>query len=165
AGVLWFDRDRSFTEIGLDIWNQVIAINLTALMNVARRMVPHLLESGGGAMVHVSTIQALRGETRPQDAYAASKAALIALSRSIAIQYADRNIRSNVILPGPTLTPMQDRWRNDVTIQRAIADFVPLKRIGKPEDMAEACLFLLSERASFITGTELVVDGGLTARF
>jgi NAD(P)-dependent dehydrogenase (short-subunit alcohol dehydrogenase family) len=164
AGVLWFDRDRSFAEIELSVWNQVMAINLTALMNVARATVPHMLGAGGGAMVHISSIQALRGDARPQDAYAASKAALIALSKSIAVQYAPRAIRSNVILPGPTLTPMQERWQGDAEVQRAIADFVPLKRIGRPEDMANACLFLLSDRAAFITGTELAVDGGLTAR-
>jgi len=164
AGVLWFERDRSFSEIDLSVWNEVIAINLTALMNVARRTLPAMIAAGGGAMVHVSTIQALRGEMRPQDAYAASKAALIALSRSIAVQYAARAVRSNVILPGPTLTPMQERWQADASMQEAVADFVPLRRIGRPEDMAQASLFLLSDQASFITGTELIVDGGLTAR-
>ena len=164
AGVLWFGRDKSALEMDLGVWDEVMAINLKTMVHTARAAVPFMRKSGGGAMVHVSTIQALRGEMRPQDAYAASKAALIALSRSIAVQYAARAVRSNVILPGPTLTPMQERWQADESMREAVADFVPLRRIGRPEDMAQASLFLLSDQASFITGTELIVDGGLTAR-
>ena len=69
----------------------------------------------------------------------------------------------NVIFPGPTLTPMQQRWYDDPSKGEAVADFVPLKRLGTPEDMANACLFLLSDSAAFVTGTELTVDGGVTA--
>ncbi|MDG2285437.1 MAG: SDR family oxidoreductase, partial [Alphaproteobacteria bacterium] len=73
-------------------------------------------------------------------------------------------IRSNVILPGPTLSPMQERWANDREAQARIAGFVPLGRLGSLQDMADACLFLLSDQASYITGVELPVDGGVTAR-
>jgi 3-oxoacyl-[acyl-carrier protein] reductase len=77
---------------------------------------------------------------------------------------ARQRIRSNVILPGPVHTPMQARWDNDPAALQRLSDFVPLGRIGAVEDMANACLFLLSDKAGFITGTELIVDGGLTAR-
>ncbi len=100
----------------------------------------------------------------PQDAYQASKGAILSLSKSLAIQFGPDRIRSNALLPGPTLTPMQQRWERDEETQKAIADSVPLKRIGTPQDMANACAFLLSDDASFITGTELIVDGGLMAR-
>ena len=76
----------------------------------------------------------------------------------------DDGIRSNVILPGPTLTPMQDRWRDRKDLQVEAARHVPMGRLGRPQDQAAACLFLLSGLASYITGTELVVDGGLTAK-
>jgi 3-oxoacyl-[acyl-carrier protein] reductase len=119
--------------------------------------------SGGGAMVHVSTIQWMRGDLKPQDAYQASKAAVSALSRSLAAQLAGDGIRSNTICPGPTLTPMQARWSSE-EIRGQVADYVPLKRIGTAEDMANAALFLLSDAAGFITGIDLPVDGGVLLR-
>ena len=115
-------------------------------------------------MVHFSSIQCLRGDEVPQDAYQVAKAGILALSKSIAIQFAPDRIRSNVILPGPTESPMQARWQAEPAMKHRTASAVPLGRVGTPQDMAEACLFLLSDRASYITGTELIVDGGLTAR-
>jgi len=111
-------------------------------------------------MVHFSTIQWMRGDLKPQDAYQASKAAVSAVSRSLAMQLATDGIRSNCICPGPTLTPLQARWDTE-EVRRQVADYVPLKRIGTAEDMANAALFLLSDGASFITGVDLVVDGGM----
>jgi len=119
--------------------------------------------TGGGAMVHIASIQALRGDDRPQDAYQASKAAIISLSKSLAIQFAADDIRSNVLVPGGTESPMQERWNRDPALKAAAAASVPLGRVGKTQDMANAALFLLSGKASFITGTELIVDGGRTA--
>ena len=115
-------------------------------------------------MVHFASIDALRAEVKPQDAYAVSKAAVIRFSKSIAVQFAEAGIRSNVILPGPVLSPMQDRWRGKEDVQAEVAAGIPLGRLGTTQDQSDACLFLLSPRASFITGTELVVDGGITAR-
>ena len=163
AGVLWLETDVSAIDIDLDVWDQVFNINLKSMVHTSRHAVPLMKSSGGGAMVHFSTIQCLRGDGHPQDAYQASKAGILALSKSLAIQLAGDKIRSNVILPGPTLSPMQQRWYDNPAMGQTIADHVPLKRLATPEDMANACLFLLSDSASFITGTELVVDGGLTA--
>jgi NAD(P)-dependent dehydrogenase (short-subunit alcohol dehydrogenase family) len=163
AGVLWFDRDRSVVDIDLEVWDRVMAIDLKSAVHTCRYAVPLMRRGGGGAMVHVSSIQCLRGDPRPQDAYQAAKAGLIALSKSIAVQFAGDGIRSNCILPGGTVTPMQQRWLDDPDLARRAAEHVPLGRLGTPQDMADACLFLLSDRAAFITGTELVVDGGMTA--
>ena len=164
AGVLWLGRDRSLVDIDLGVWDDVLAINLKGAALCARNAVPLMKRSGGGAMVHVSTIQCVRGDDAPQDAYQASKAGLIALSKSIAIQFAADGIRSNTILPGPTQTPMQQRWIETPALKRATEEAVPLGRVGTPEDMANATLFLLSDAASFITGTELIVDGGVLAK-
>lgn len=164
TGVLWFDRDKSCTEMDLDVWDRVMAINLKSFVLAIRHAVPAMRKSGGGAMVHFSSIDALRGDDRPQDAYGASKAAIIRLSKSVAIQFARDRIRSNVILPGPVHTPMQARWDDNAAAREALSKHVPLGRLGTTADMAAACLFLLSDQASFITGTELIVDGGLTAR-
>jgi NAD(P)-dependent dehydrogenase (short-subunit alcohol dehydrogenase family) len=164
AGVLWFDRDRSALDIDLDVWDRVMTINLKSAVHTVRHAVPLMRKTGrGGAMVHIATTQCLRGDSKPQDAYQASKAGLIALSKSLAIQLASECIRSNVIVPGPTASPMQERWTQNPGAEGAVAAAIPLGRVGKPEDMANACAFLLSDKASFITGTELVVDGGLLA--
>lgn len=164
AGVLWFDKDKSALEMDMDVWDQVFQINLKSMVHTTRHIAPHMKTAGGGAMVHFSTIQCLRGDDAPQDAYQASKAGVIALSKSLAIQLGAANIRSNAILPGPVHSPMQARWDDDYKTINRIADAVPLGRIGQVQDMANACLFLLSDKASFITGTELVVDGGLLAK-
>ncbi len=163
AGVLWFDRDKSVTEMDMDVWDQVMAINVKSFALTARHAVPHLKRRGGGAMVHFSSIDATGGDTPTQDAYGASKAAVIRLAKSLAIQFAGDNIRSNVILPGGTLSPMQERWADDKDAQDRAAGFVPLGRLGTTDDMADACLFLLSDAARYITGVELPVDGGITA--
>ena len=164
AGVLWFGRDRSLVDIDIEVWNRVMAINLTSMVLTVRNAVPLMKRSGGGAMVHVSTTQCLRGDDRPQDAYQASKAGMIALSKSIAIQFARDRIRSNVLLPFSTDTPMQERWQHDPAMRLATAEVAPLGRVGRAEDMADATLFLLSDRADYITGIELPVDGGYLAR-
>jgi NAD(P)-dependent dehydrogenase (short-subunit alcohol dehydrogenase family) len=163
AGVLWFGRDRSLLDIELEVWNRVIAINLTGCMLTARHAIPLMRNCGGGAMVHFSSTQCLRGDDKPQDAYQVAKAGILALSKSIAIQFGKDKIRSNVILPSATESPMQARWDNDPELKRATAAGVPLGRGGTVRDMADACLFLLSDQASFITGTELLVDGGRMA--
>lgn len=164
AGVLWFGEDVSLVDIDLDVWDRVLTINLKSVVHTTRHAVPLMRKTGGGVMVHFSTVQCLRGDDKPQDAYQASKAAIVALSKSIAIQFAADGIRSNVIFPGPTMTPMQARWENDPEARQATASRVPLGRVGATQDMADACLFLLSDKASFITGTELIVDGGAMAK-
>lgn len=163
AAVLWFGKDMGLVDLNLDVFDRVLEINLRGPLQFAKHAIPLMQKSGGGSMVHISTIQCLRGDNAPQEGYQTSKAGLVALSKSIAIQYAKDQIRSNVIYPGPCLTPMQDRWVGDDATQNAIADFVPIGRIGNADDMANAVTFLLSDKASFITGTELIVDGGVTA--
>jgi NAD(P)-dependent dehydrogenase (short-subunit alcohol dehydrogenase family) len=160
AGVLWFDRDRSLLDMDLEVWDEVFRINLRSMVHTARAAVPLMRRTGpGGAMVHFSTIQWMRGDPVPQDAYQASKAGVCALSRSLAMQLAADGIRSNAICPGMTLTPLQTRW-NTEDKRRAVAQSIPLMRIGTPGDMANATLFLLSDAAGYITGTEMIVDGG-----
>jgi 3-oxoacyl-[acyl-carrier protein] reductase len=164
AGVLWFGRDRSLVDIDLAVWDEVLAIDLKSVVHTTRHAVPLMRRTGGGAMVHVSSTQCLRGDDKPQDAYQAAKAAIIALSKSLAIQLAPDRIRSNVLIPGPTASPLQERWEAAPDLREATARAIPLGRVGTTQDMADAILFLLSDRACFITGTELIVDGGLLAR-
>lgn len=160
AGVLWFDRDASLLDMDMDVWDQVFDINLKSMVYTARATVPHMREVKGGAMVHFSTTQCLRGDPLPQDAYSTAKAGVGALSRSLAMQLAADNIRSNAIYPGLTQTPLQARWDTPEKLAEA-AGYVPLGRIGTPHELATAAVFLLSDGASYITGIDLVVDGGL----
>jgi 3-oxoacyl-[acyl-carrier protein] reductase len=164
AGVLWFGRDASLLSMDLSVWDQVFDINLKSMVHTARAVVPHMRKAGGGAMVHFSTIQCLRGDSVPQDAYAASKAGVGALSKSLAMQLAAEGIRSNAIFPGLTLTPLQSRWDTEEKVD-SVGKYIPLGRVAKPAEMANAALFLLSDGASYITGSDLVVDGGVLLKY
>ena len=164
AGVLWFDKDIGLEKIRLDTWEKVLSINLSSIVVVLQSILPLMKKNKFGSIVHISSIDALSGDDKPQDAYGSSKAALLRLSKSISIQYASKNIRSNSILPGPIETPMQKRWEKNPESKKNLSKVIPLKRVGKPTDIANSAIFLLSDESSFITGTELIIDGGLRAR-
>jgi NAD(P)-dependent dehydrogenase (short-subunit alcohol dehydrogenase family) len=163
AGVGWFDRDGSVADIDRDVWQRVLDVNLTAPMLVCRHAIPLLQRTGGGAFVHVASVAGLRTSDGAMDAYQVSKAGLISLSRGIALQYGPAGIRSNTICPGAILTPMiQPLYDADPARAERMANRTPLRRLGTVADVSSACRFLLSDEASFITGTDLVVDGGWT---
>jgi len=164
AGVLWFDKDIGLEKIRLDTWEKVLSINLSSIVVVLQSILPLMKKNKFGSIVHISSIDALSGDDKPQDAYGSSKAALLRLSKSISIQYASKNIRSNSILPGPIETPMQKRWEKNPESKKNLSKVIPLKRVGKPTDIANSAIFLLSDESSFITGTELIIDGGLRAK-
>ena len=164
AGVLWFDKDVGLEKIRLDTWEKVLSINLSSIVVVLQSILPLMKKNKFGSIVHISSIDALSGDDKPQDAYGSSKAALLRLSKSISIQYASKNIRSNSILPGPIETPMQKRWEKNPESKKNLSKVIPLKRVGKPTDIANSAIFLLSDESSFITGTELIIDGGLRAK-
>ena len=164
TGVLWFDKDISVTNIDFQAWDKVFDINLKSMAYLAKLIIPKMKKNKFGSQVHISSIDALSGDNKSQDAYGASKAAMIRLSKSIAIQFAFYNIRSNIILPGPIETPMQNRWKKNPKAKKNLAKLIPLQRIGRPEDVANAILFLLSDESQYITGTELIVDGGITSK-
>ena len=164
AGVLWFDRDISLEKIEINTWDKVFSINLNSIVIVLQSILPQMKKNKFGSIVHISSIDALSGDNKPQDAYGSSKAALLRLSKSISIQFASKNIRSNSILPGPIETPMQERWKKDPESKKNLSNVIPLRRVGKPSDIANSTMFLLSDESSFITGTELIVDGGLRAK-
>ena len=164
TGVLWFNNDVSAVDIDSNIWDKVFEINLKSMMYLSKIIVPKMKKNKFGSMVHISSIDALSGDDKPQDAYGASKAAMIRLSKSFAIQFASNNIRSNIILPGAIETGMQKRWKKKPSAKKNLEKAIPLKRVGKPTDISNSIMFLLSEQANYITGTEIVVDGGITAK-
>jgi NAD(P)-dependent dehydrogenase (short-subunit alcohol dehydrogenase family) len=162
AGVLWKDRDRSVLETDERWWDRVMAINLKSVLWVTKHGIPHLRAAGGGSIILMGSVSALAGFTRAQDAYTAAKGALIALTRSLAIQFARDRIRCNVIHPGIVDTPLQAPYLTDA-IRKEFEAGIPLGRIAQPREIAYVALFLASDESSFMTGSELVVDGGFLA--
>jgi NAD(P)-dependent dehydrogenase (short-subunit alcohol dehydrogenase family) len=163
AGVLWKDRDRSVLETDGVQWDRVMAINLKSVFWVTKYGVPHVRAAGGGSIILVGSVSALAGFTRAQDAYTAAKGGLIALNKSLAIQFARDNIRCNIIHPGIVETPLQAPYLTD-ELRAEFKTGIPLGRIGRPREIAYAALFLASEESSFMTGAEMIVDGGFMAQ-
>jgi len=145
-------------------WQRVFAINLDAAFHLTRAALP-LLEEGGGSIVYVSTLAAVRNGPYPYIAYEVSKAALCRLSSSVAIEYAARGVRANCVLPGmidtPHVTQIIAPGQDQARVRAERAARVPMKRQGTGWEVAEAALFLASDAASFITGVDLRVDGGM----
>ena len=164
TGVLWFGKDVSAVDLDLRVWDQVFNINLKTMVLLSKLIIPLMKKNKFGSMVHISSVDALSGDDKPQDAYGASKAAMIRLSKSLAIQFGPFNIRSNCILPGAVETPMQSRWKKIPNAKKNLKEFMPIKKVIQPKGIAEGIIFLLSDQSEYITGTELIIDGGLTAR-
>jgi len=164
AGVLWKDRDRSVLETSSENWDRVQAINLKGPFFVTKHGIPHLIRAGGGSIINIGSVSALAGFTLAQDAYTCAKGALIALTRSLAIQFARKNVRCNIIHPGIIETPMQAPYLKDKAKRRSFEESIPLGRIAHPREIAQVALFLASDDSSYVTGTEIVVDGGFMAQ-
>ena len=162
AGVLWKDRDRSVLETDGQWWDRVMAINLKSVFWVTKYGIPHLQRAGGGSVIMMGSVSALVGFTRAQDAYTSAKGALISLTKSLAIQFARDRIRCNIIHPGIVDTPLQAPYLTD-ELRREFQTGIPLGRVAHPREIATVALFLASDDSSFMTGAELVVDGGFTA--
>jgi len=148
-------------------WAEVFRVNLDAAFHVTRAALPLLERDGGGAIVYISSVAALRGGPYPYVSYEASKAALIRFAKTVAVEYAARGVRANTLLPGLIDTPhvaahLSNPGTDLEAMRRARAAMPPMRRQGTAWEVAEAALFLASDAAGYITGTELIVDGGLT---
>lgn len=146
-----------------DVWDTAFAINTRGVYAACRAVIPSMRAAGGGAIVITSSSSALIGVgTRPTHAYAASKGALISLTRALAVTYGPDNIRVNALLPGFVDTRLTADVRSDPRMLAGAIAAIPLRRTAQPEEMAACALFLASDDASFVTGTLLVADGGQT---
>ena len=149
-------------EVSSDQYDEIMNINMTAVFQLTRKVLPVMMEQKGGSIIHISSILGIIAV--PQVAvYNISKGAMNQLNRSIAVEYGSYGIRSNSICPGLIKTDMTANLMNDETLMQEWSKEYPLGRFGKPEDVANACLFLASDESSFITGTVIPVDGGFTA--
>ena len=142
-------------------WHRVIDVNLHGVFYGLRHQIPAILRSGGGAVVNVSSILGLVGDAA-SPAYVAAKHAVTGLTRSAALAYAAKGVRINSIHPGYVQTPILD-FLDESALRQAV-DLHPVGRLGTVDEIAHAVAFLLSEAGSFVTGTQLIADGGYTAR-
>ena len=144
-------------------WDYAIQIGLTAVMQAIKIAVPVMRKQGGGAIVNTSSVAGLFANSGSA-AYNTVKAGVINLTRAAALEYAADGIRANCVCPGPIDTPLLQSALSNPSYSKAIKEAIPLRRIGRPEEIAEVILFLASDLASYVTGAIVVADGGMTAR-
>ena len=150
-------------DTGADLWDRVMDINAKGVFLGTKAAIPEMRRSGGGSIINISSIYGLVG-SGGSASYHASKGAVRLFTKSTAIQYAKEGIRANSIHPGPILTPINEGSRANPEEYRQMVSSIPLGRYAQPEEVAYGALYLASDEASFITGSELVIDGGWTAQ-
>jgi len=165
AGVGTMVVGGTVETIDLDRWDLALDVNVRGIYLTSRAALPHLRAAGGGAIVNTASVSAFVGRAeRPTHAYAASKGAVLALTRAMAVSYGRDRIRVNAICPGLIRTRLTADIAGGAERRAKEGHGIPIGRIGEPEDIARCALFLASDDASFITGTQIVVDGGALAQ-
>jgi len=158
-------QDRSFLDGDLELWHRISAINLDGTMLCSKYVVPHIIAAGGGAVLNMSSFLAVLGCSFPQDGYTASKGAISALTRSMAVQLGPKGVRVNGIAPGPVLTAHVEQFFPDPDARKIRLARIPLGRFGEPADIAGTAAFLVSDASAWITGQVLVIDGGISSNY
>lgn len=150
-----------------DVWNRLMEINFKSVFLASKVVIPYMMRNGKGSIINTSTIYAFVA-AKSRSAYTASKGGIVPLSKSMAIDYAPYNIRVNCICPGAIETDLSREYfnnaRKDPQVWQEFMKTIPLARVAGPEEVAYAALFLASDESSYITGTELIVDGGYSAQ-
>ena len=164
AGI--FDEaDESVLTTTDAIWDRTMAINVKGLAFCCKHGIPELIKAGGGSVINIASFVALVGCTVPQDAYTASKGAVIALTKSLAVQFGPKGIRSNAICPGPIETPLMRDLLKDENKKRVRLHRIPMGRFGHADDIVSLAIYLASDESSWTNGAALVVDGGITSNY
>jgi NAD(P)-dependent dehydrogenase (short-subunit alcohol dehydrogenase family) len=165
AGISPADDD-SILVTEPDAWQRVQDVNTKGVYLCCKHGIPHLLERGGGSVINVASFVALLGAATSQISYTASKGAVLALSRELAVQFARQGIRVNALCPGPVETPLLLRiFGDDPAAYERRRVHLPMGRLAKPREIVNAALFLASDESSYVNGTTFLVDGGLTAAY
>jgi NAD(P)-dependent dehydrogenase (short-subunit alcohol dehydrogenase family) len=165
AGVFPSD-DHSVVDTEEKVWDFVYAVNVKGIAWVCKYGIPEILKAGGGSVINVASFVALVGCSVPQDAYTASKGAVIALTKSLAVQFGPKGVRSNAICPGPIETPLLMDWLLKEPKEKAKRiTRIPMGRFGKTDDIVNAALYLASDESTWTNGAALVVDGGITSNY
>ena len=164
AGIFPAD-DGGVLDTPQDTWRRVMAINLEGVWLGCKAGLPAMIASGGGSIVNVASFVALMGAATAQIAYTSSKGGVLAMTREIAVEYARQGIRANSLCPGPIQTPLLEELLSDPARRARRMVHIPMGRLGRAEELAKAALFLASDESSFMTGAQLVIDGGITAAY
>lgn len=155
-----FLRAGALEDVSVADWNAVLAVNLTGQLLCSREFGRDMLAAGKGAIVHIASISALHPQTR-SGAYSASKAGVLLLNKQLAAEWGPRGVRSNALCPGMIRTALSAKFYEVPGFEAARAAVTASRRVGEPGDIADPAVFLLSDRAAYVNGTELLVDGGL----
>ena len=160
------ETDRSVVDTDVATWDQVMAVNVRGVFLGCKYAIPAMVEGGGGSIINIASFVALLGCSVPQDAYTASKGALLSLTRSLAVQFGPKGIRTNAICPGPVETPLLMDWLiKDEEAKRIRLARNPTGRFGKPEEIVNMALYLASDESRWTNGASLVVDGGISVNY
>jgi NAD(P)-dependent dehydrogenase (short-subunit alcohol dehydrogenase family) len=155
-------EDNVITELSEDTWNMVMNVNLTGVFLCTKYALPLMLASGGGSIISVSSTGGILG--LGNTAYGASKAGVINLMKNVAMQFGSQGVRANTIIPSITETPMVMELFSDPAVRREWEGKTPVGRFGKPEEIARLALYLASDDSGYVTGTEVLIDGGFCAQ-
>jgi NAD(P)-dependent dehydrogenase (short-subunit alcohol dehydrogenase family) len=160
------EADHSVVDTDVATWDRVMAINVRGVFLGCKHAIPPMLDQGSGSIINIASFVAILGCSVPQDAYTASKGAVLALTRSLAVQFAGRGVRSNAISPGPIETPMLMDWllKDEAAKQLRLARN-PSGRFGRPEEIVNVGIYLASDESRWTNGANFVVDGGITVNY
>jgi NAD(P)-dependent dehydrogenase (short-subunit alcohol dehydrogenase family) len=164
AGVM-LSADGSVDATEESVWDTTLAINVKGVAHGCKYGIPAMIASGGGSIINVASFVAWMGAATSQTAYTASKGAVLAMTREIAVEYARKGVRCNALCPGPIDTPLLAELLSDPERRQRRFVHIPMGRLGQAEELAKAALFLASDDSSFMTGASLIVDGGITAAY
>ncbi len=160
------EADHSVVDTDVATWDRVLAVNVRGVFLTCKYAVPALIAGGGGSIINIASFVALVGCSVPQDAYTASKGAVLALTRSLAVQFGPQGVRANAICPGPVETPLLMDWLvKDEEARRIRLARNPTGRFGKPEEIVHLAVYLASDESRWTNGASLVVDGGITVNY
>jgi NAD(P)-dependent dehydrogenase (short-subunit alcohol dehydrogenase family) len=158
--------DGSVLDTTLAAWERVQQVNLRTVFLCCKHGIPHLLDGGGGSVINTASFVAVVGAATSQISYTASKGGVLALSRELGVEFARRGVRVNALCPGPVDTPLlQELYAADPEQAQRRLVHVPIGRFARPEEIANAALFLASDESSYITASTFLVDGGLTGAY
>ncbi len=165
AGVMP-EADHSVIDTDVATWDKVMAVNVRGVFLGCKYAIPQMLEQGSGSIINIASFVAILGCSVPQDAYTASKGAVLALTRSLAVQFAGRGVRSNSISPGPIETPLLMDWLlKDEAAKQLRLNRNPTGRFGKPEEIVNVGIYLASDESRWTNGANFVIDGGITVNY
>jgi NAD(P)-dependent dehydrogenase (short-subunit alcohol dehydrogenase family) len=160
------DDDASVLDTTLEAWQRVQRVNLESVFLCCKHGIPHLLDAGGGSVINTASFVAVLGAATSQISYTASKGGVLALSRELGVEFARRGVRVNALCPGPVETPLlMELFAKDPARAARRLVHVPMGRFGKPEEIANAVVFLASDESSFMTSSTFLVDGGISGAY